>query len=87
MLTQIHAVIGERIVTPSAIVQLFVKARVTPPIGQTTRAVDKDEKRILKINDEKDQEFLTGRKDTEELTNGLKPIGFAHTPLWPAVRL
>ena len=43
MLTQMHAVIGERIVTPSAIVQLFVKARVTPPIGQITRAVDKDE--------------------------------------------
>lgn len=84
-LTVVFIVIGERIVTPSAIVQLFIKARITPPVGNLPAPLSQDEKRTLKANEEKDADFLAGKRDSEELANGLKPIGWAHTPLWPTV--
>lgn len=80
-------VIGERVVTPSSIVFLVVKLRLTPP-GKTIerRELTVDEtKKAIKSNDEKDDKFLTGRGDVEELENE-DIVTAAHAPYWPGVR-
>ncbi|KAH8118300.1 Sec63 Brl domain-containing protein [Phellopilus nigrolimitatus] len=84
-------VIGERIVTPLSIVQLFVKVRVSPPVGGTSKQGQENEdadaiKRTIKANEEKDIAFLTSKRDSEELTNGLHVFNRAHSPYWPATR-
>lgn len=42
-------------------------------------------KRAIKVNEEKDTEFLASGKDSEE-TDGNRGLGFAHAPYWPEVR-
>ncbi|EIN04311.1 hypothetical protein PUNSTDRAFT_108433 [Punctularia strigosozonata HHB-11173 SS5] len=87
-------VIGERLVTPQAIVFLVVKLRITPPgLAAASTAVKKEEedvedvKRRVKLNDEKDYEFLTGKRDAEPLPEGQEDtVGWAHAPYWPANR-
>ncbi|EJD01240.1 uncharacterized protein FOMMEDRAFT_126005 [Fomitiporia mediterranea MF3/22] len=85
-------VLGERIVTPLSIVQLVVKARITPPTGATVKQEEKETsdvdviKRSIKENEEKDQAFLSSKRDSEDLTNGLTIAKRAHTPFWPAPR-
>ncbi|KAG9016960.1 secretory subunit [Tulasnella sp. JGI-2019a] len=82
-------VIGERIVTPGAIVQMVVKLRLTPPTvakstGQSTppeQTVDERKKQIRK-----EEEFLNGKNDTDELYPGLTTPGHAHAPHWPQLR-
>ena len=85
-------VIGERIITPSSIIQLVVKARFVPATGEEVKQEEKEEhdidtvKRLVRANEEKDMAFLTGRREAEELANGLNVMKRAHTPYWPAVR-
>jgi len=79
-------VIGERVVSPNAIVFFVVKLRLTPP-GLSTEQKDlsvEDTKRVVKENEEKDEELLLSKNDAEEVLPG-KASGYAHTPYWPAV--
>jgi translocation protein SEC63 len=76
-------------VTPSSIVFLVVKLRLSPPTSlpaTLSEELDADEtKRRIKINDEKDAQFLTGRKDAEDLPSPETANGWAHAPFWPGV--
>lgn len=84
-------VIDERIITPEAMVNLVIKARLDPPGGSGRAPVDDNESeesvaKAKKANEKKDYAFLTGRRDAEEMPEGLKALGQAHAPYWPAVR-
>lgn len=76
-------VIGERYVTPSSFVHLLVKLRVVPlskagqpvPVPQPTKESEK-----------RDNEFLLGKKEMEDLPKKDYTSGYAHAPYWPAVR-
>ncbi|RXW12291.1 hypothetical protein EST38_g13561 [Candolleomyces aberdarensis] len=80
-------VIGERVVTPSSIIFLVVKLRLTPPGSNTERKdVSVDEaKRIVQYNDKKDEEFLLSKQEAEDLPKG-RSTGWAHAPHWPSNR-
>jgi translocation protein SEC63 len=83
-------VIGERVVTPSSIVFLVVKLRISPPSlkPREQKEFDVDEtKRRIRLNDEKDEEFLTSRKESEDLPSGDVLPGSAHAPYWPGVSI
>ena len=76
-------------VTPSSIIFLVVKLRISPPgLSSTERkelSVD-ETKRIVKLNDAKDEEFLTSRAEAEDISPaGADVTGWAHAPFWPAV--
>ncbi|KIJ32311.1 hypothetical protein M422DRAFT_76544 [Sphaerobolus stellatus SS14] len=84
-----YKVIGERFVTPGAIVQLVIKLRIKPPVSDGPKKVESDveqERRIAKLNDEKDQAFLLSKKDFEDIVPGDASLGWAHAPRWPADR-
>lgn len=85
-LTTINIVIGETIVTPSSIVFLLVKLRITPPgVTVVKKDLSVDEtKRLVKANDAADEQFLSSRLDAEELDASLMN-GSAHAPFWPGV--
>ena len=84
--------IGERIVTPQALVHLVLKLRVSPPsaakateskgeTGSENRAtVDPDEEA------RQEDAFINGAKDVEDFTSSTPILGSAHAPLWPSVR-
>lgn len=82
-------VIGERIVTPSSIVFLVVKLRLSPP---STSDVEKElDVAELKQNnrrneEKKDEEFLASRNEMEDLSPNGTASGWAHAPYWPGVR-
>lgn len=83
-------VIGERFVTPGAIVQLVFKLRLRPPVvgsGMSNGGLSdvEKEKQDAKFNDERDQAFLVSKKDIEDLPVGEPLCGWAHAPRWPAV--
>jgi len=84
-------VIGERLVTPSAIVFLVIKLRLSPPRDPSSPQVkskedDVDEiKRTVKSNEDKDLKFLNDRKDSEDIPDEAAP-GWAHAPYWPGRR-
>jgi len=42
-------------------------------------------KQAIKVNEDKDAEFLSSRKDAEDLPEDFV-CGWGHAPLWPAVR-
>ncbi|KAH9172135.1 Sec63 Brl domain-containing protein [Lactarius sanguifluus] len=83
-------VIGERIVTPQALVHLVLKLRISPPAavkatesngktGSENRpTVDPDEEARL------DDAFLNGAKDVEDFQLSTPILGSAHAPLWPS---
>lgn len=77
--------IGERIVTPGAIVQLLFKLRLTPPTQAPTEPSTEltPEQRKQEIREE--DAFLTGKEDTAELLPGLQVPGYVHAPYYPAV--
>ena len=84
---RIRTVIGETIVTPSAIVYLLVKLRISPPGTRRaeTKELSVDEmKRVLESDHEIDEKFLESRLDAEE-NSGLRTTGSAHAPHWPGV--
>ena len=72
---------------PSSIVYLIVKLRRTPPcVSPAPAGKEKDAeetKRILKFNDEKDNQFLNSKEEAESDSSG---AGWAHAPYWPGVR-
>ncbi|KAJ6581236.1 Sec63 Brl domain-containing protein [Mycena capillaripes] len=84
-------VIGERIITPSSIVYLVVKLRVTPP-GAEPAAKEEEElsveevKRAARAAEEREMAFLNSRKDSEDLRPGQIFSGAAHAPFWPGTR-
>ncbi|KAK7450993.1 secretory subunit [Stygiomarasmius scandens] len=87
-----YKVIGERIVTPSSIVYLVVKLRLSPP-GRAKKEETKKEptvdevKKSIRANEEKDNAFLMSRKDAEDLPEGAEDgSGWAHAPFWPGNR-
>lgn len=78
-------VIGERIVTPLSIVYLVVKLRITPPTGSSPAKTEKSEATIP-ARDRAEEEFLSSRKETEDMPEGTSDAGWAHAPLWPVNR-
>ncbi|KAF8516019.1 Sec63 Brl domain-containing protein [Hysterangium stoloniferum] len=85
-----YKVIGERFVSPGAIVQLVFKLRTLPPVSTkesngTLPNVDK-EKQEAKMNEERDQAFLVSKKDFEDLPAGEPLSGWVHAPKWPTNR-
>lgn len=78
-------VIGERIVTPSAIVHLVVKLRISPPLDDNiTLQGEKVAQSNSKAEEEKDNEFLISKRDSEESAN-IATNRAAHAPYWPGV--
>lgn len=82
-------VIGERLVVPSSIVYLVLKLRVSPlaaqKVGKDQDLSVEETKRIIKQNEEKDQQFLTSRDEVEALSDDAANAGWAHAPYWPSV--
>ena len=81
-------VIGDRIITPSSIVFLVVKLRLSPPSlapVERTELDGEETRRLTKSNEEKDEEFLLGRKEAEDPPSDDLVIGTAHAPYWPGV--
>jgi hypothetical protein len=84
-------VIGERIVTPQALVHLVMKLRISPPKVATTTEVNGDvelENRPAANADDEarlDDAFLNSPKDVEDLQLPIAILGSAHAPLWPSV--
>jgi len=83
-------VIGERLVTPSSIVYLVVKLRLSSSHGSLaspTKEKDVEEtKRSLKLNEEADHQFLVSRKEVEDDLSEGSASGWAHAPYWPGYR-
>ncbi|KAJ6591853.1 Sec63 Brl domain-containing protein [Mycena vulgaris] len=82
-------VIGERIITPSSIVYLVVKLRVTPPGAElpTEEELDGEEaKQLGRVNEEREMAFLSSRNDAEDLQPGQVFSGGTHAPFWPGIR-
>ncbi|KAF9530979.1 Sec63 Brl domain-containing protein [Crepidotus variabilis] len=86
-------VIGESVITPSAIIYLLVKLRLSPPGSKQTpsseivkKELSVDEtKKLVQQNHEIDEKFLESKKEAEELSSG-KANGSAHAPHWPGIR-
>lgn len=82
-------VIGERLVTPSSIVFLVVKLRIAPPRQSLPLASREknaeDTKRVSKMNEEKDSQFLFSKKDAEDESATDVTSGWGHAPYWPGV--
>jgi translocation protein SEC63 len=90
VMSDVHIVIGERIVTPQALVHLVMKLRISPPKSTTTSepngkvdtenrpTTDADEARL-------DDAFLNSPRDAEDLKSPIPILGSAHSPLWPSV--
>ncbi|KAJ7918737.1 Sec63 Brl domain-containing protein [Mycena leptocephala] len=82
-------VIGERIITPSSIVYLVVKLRVTPPDAEQAKEEEVDGEQVKRLGREAEQRemaFLNSRKDAEDLQPGQAFSGGAHAPFWPGTR-
>lgn len=77
-------VIGERLVTPSAIVFLLVKLRLRQPLqSESPSSVSEKSAKAIREDREKDDKFLNNRKDAEDI-EGATPV-WAHAPHWPGV--
>lgn len=85
-LIDIGTVIGESIVTPSSIVFLLVKLRISPPgVAVANKDLSVEEtKRLVQANDKMDEQFLTSRQDAEDL-DASSMNESAHAPFWPGV--
>ena len=85
-LTNIGTVIGETVVTPSSIVYLLVKLRISPP-GATVEKRElsvEETKRLAQATAKEDEQFLSTREDAEGL-DASSTNGYAHAPHWPGV--
>ncbi|KAK2464479.1 hypothetical protein APHAL10511_003458 [Amanita phalloides] len=82
-------VIGERVVSPSAIVYLLVKLRLKSPLAPqpsntntNNPALDADQiKHRIRQNQEREEEFLKSRGDAEDVPDTAS--SYAHAPHWP----
>ncbi|EIW81991.1 translocation protein sec63 [Coniophora puteana RWD-64-598 SS2] len=80
VLSTAFKVIGERLITPSAIVFLLVKVRVRPPVAVASeKGTSETEEQRAKREDE----FLNSRGDAEDVK---LPTSYAHAPRWPGLR-
>ncbi|CAE6476988.1 unnamed protein product [Rhizoctonia solani] len=83
-------VIGERIVTPNAIVNLVFRAQIVPrvkPEGKETELSVEEAKTAAKVLEERENTFLATRHETEPLDEGATELTrFAHAPHWPENR-
>jgi hypothetical protein len=83
-------VIGERIVTPQALVHLVFKLRISPPSAvKPTEPNGETENRAKVDSDEEARQedaFINGATDVEDFTSSTPILGSAHAPLWPSVR-
>lgn len=77
-------VIDDRLVTPSSIVYLVVKARLVNPSTPLTPSEASEESKLSNDNEKRDYEFLTSRKDVEDLPGLVNSS--AHAPHWPSTR-
>ena len=78
------SVIGERVIAPLSIVYLIVKLRVTPPTGPVPAKIENGTTSSSRSRAE--DEFLTSRKDAEDMPKDTTDPGWAHAPYWPANR-
>ncbi|KAI0029685.1 Sec63 Brl domain-containing protein [Vararia minispora EC-137] len=80
-------VIGERIVTPSALIHLVIKLRISPPAStdHTNGAAKRDEASEAPFT-KQDEAFLTDPKDAEDLPENAISLSAAHAPHWPSNR-
>jgi translocation protein SEC63 len=81
-------VIGEWLVTPSLIVYLVIKLRLSPPssVKVEKKVLNVEEtKRSVWMNEEKDNQFLISRQEVEDLEGDDVVGGWAHAPDWPEV--
>ena len=81
------SVIGETIVTPSAIIYLLVKLRISPPGSQPAESKElsvDDTKLLVQRNHETDEKFLESKLDAETIPPS-KMNENAHAPRWPSV--
>jgi translocation protein SEC63 len=76
-------VLGERIVTPGAIVQLVVAARLIPPNVDVPVPVVLRDDSASKAKEERHHNFLSNRTDAEDLPSFSSIL--AHAPRWPDV--
>jgi len=83
-------VIGERIVTPQALVHLVMKLRVSPPKSATTSEangnVDTENHPTIDTDEDTrlDDAFLNSPRDVEDLKSPAPILDSAHSPLWPS---
>lgn len=84
-------VIGERIVTPNAIVNLVFRARVVPRLGEGEKEKEEKEESVdeakarAKGLGEREDTFLASRHESEPLEEGEEVVRWAHAPRWPEV--
>jgi len=76
-------VLGERIVTPSALIHLVVKLRIVPPTSAESNGKAKEGG---EVDTKAEEAFLANAKDVEEMPEGAEALGAAHAPHWPANR-
>lgn len=77
--------IGDKIVTPGAFVNLVIKLRASPPSSTTTIA-QRSKNDNSESNQTKDEDFLiNGKGEVESLQPGAK-VPLAHAPYWPTPR-
>jgi translocation protein SEC63 len=87
-------VLGERAVTPSALIHLVVKLRLSPPkpnkpeehSNGTTKEANTTAEAPVPFT-KQDEAFLSDTKDAEDLPENASSLGAAHAPHWPSVRL
>ncbi|CAE6379020.1 unnamed protein product [Rhizoctonia solani] len=85
-------VIGERIVTPNAIVNLLFRAQVVPRLNaegkdKETELSIEEAKAAAKALDERENTFLATRHETEPLDDEATDLTkFVHAPHWPENR-
>ena len=85
-LTNVGTVIGKTVVTPSSIVYLLVKLRISPP-GATVEKKElgvEETKRLAQATAKEDEQFLNTREDAEGL-DASSTNRYAHAPHWPRV--
>lgn len=74
-----RAVIGERLVTPGAFVQLVFKARVVPAFAQPSSS----DRKNIEEDEDAENTFLTSKTEAEDMPS-YKPQ-WSHAPHWPSV--
>lgn len=77
-------VIGERFVTPASIVHMVARLRLVPPMREGDADIENGKENGGEPK-EKEDEFLAGKKEAEDLAPN-EANGFAHAPYWPANR-
>ncbi|KZV63236.1 hypothetical protein PENSPDRAFT_657466 [Peniophora sp. CONT] len=78
-------VIGEKTVTPSALIHLVVKLRLVPTSSTSSNGEVKSED-APPMTLKEEEAFLQDPKDAEDMPAGAAALGAAHAPHWPGQR-